>query len=115
MAVIPDYINAGLLREVIVFIQDTEVDTDSGGATDSYTTFLTTRGKLRKRSGRRVLEAGFELFDDGYELVVRYQATLLVELDKNTLKVVNNGKTFTIASYEIQEQRFKYIIFRLNE
>lgn len=116
MGITKDFINEGLLREVIKFEKNNPTDSDSGGEFEAYTQFLTTRGRLRKKNGSRVLEAGTVLLNSGYELVTRYQEAIANELNSDaTIRIVCNNRFFTIDSFDIYEQRFRFFVFQLNE
>lgn len=108
-------VDIGKLREVIKFEKNAPNDTASGGQLDNWSEFLTTRGMLRKKRGDRGLEAGAVLLNSEYELVVRYQKDIADNLAGDKIRIVAQNRFFTIDSYDIYEQRFKYYIFQLSE
>ncbi len=105
----------GKLREVIKFEKNIPGETESGGETDSFAEFLTTRGMLRKKRGNRGLEAGAVLLTSDYELVVRYQKDIADNLAGDSIRIVAQNRFFTIDSYDIYEQRFNFYVFQLSE
>lgn len=118
MAIVKDFITVGLLREVVKFQKNIATDSDSGGELDAavWTDTLTTRGKLRKKSGSRGLEGGALLFDSSYELITRCFAALTAELTgPYAVRILCNNKEFVIDGYTVYEERFNYYVFKLNE
>lgn len=105
----------GKLREVIKFEKNSPTETASGGETDSFAEFLTTRGMLRKKRGNRGLEAGAVLMSSDYELVVRFQKDIADNLAGDSIRIVAQNMFFTIDSVDIIDQKFRYYVFQLSE
>lgn len=84
-----------------------------GGRADSYSTLVTTRGRLRKKSSSRGLQAGELGLDNGYELIVRYQSTIESNI-RSDIKIVIDSVTYTIAGWEKVEEKNFYLKFDLN-
>jgi hypothetical protein len=102
------------LNKVVVFKSNSPAGTSSLGQTDSYSTLLTTRGRLRKQGGIRNLSAGEFALEGNYDLIVRYTDTLYNAI-KPDLKVEIDSGTFTIQSWEkMNEERFylKFVLAR---
>lgn len=93
----------GLMRETVVFLQNTPTQ-KGAGSVDNYTTLLTTRGELKDNGGSRVLSFGDILDSAGMILTVRYQAALAAGLRSDT-KVVIQGATYTITEINLIRQR----------
>lgn len=109
--------NIGQLRSVVTFEKNTP-GVKGAGFSDDYTELLNTRGRLRKRSGNRGLSFGQIMLDSGFELIVRAEDALNTALSVNpaaTLRIVVDGKIYTITSYEKVEQKGFFYIFLLNE
>ena len=103
----------GNLHKVVLFRKNTPGTLGAGGS-DSYSDLLTTRGSLKKINGSRGLSFGEVLESNSYELIVRVQ-TLLEQNLRTDLRVVIEGRTFTISSWDkMDEKRFYYKII-LNE
>lgn len=107
----------GKMRTPVKFERSEPNDTDSGGQTDHFIEFLSTRGYLKKNKGDRGLEAGAVLLRSDYSLVVRSQQALVEELeDSATCRIVADNRVFTIDSYENDEQdKVRYIMLQLSE
>lgn len=100
-------VSVGELKDIVVFKKNTPANLGAG-AQDSYSTLLTTRGRLRKLSGSRSLSFGILDEHNSWELIVRFQTTLETNL-RMDLKVTVGSRTFTISSVEkIGEDRFYY-------
>lgn len=103
----------GKLHKVVVFKSNTPA-TLGAGASDSYSTLLTTRGSLKKLNGSRGLSYGELLESNSYECIVRHQSSLQTNL-RMDMKVEIDSRTYTIASYELIEEKRFYYRFVLNE
>lgn len=98
----------GELKEIVTFKKNTP-STLGAGAKDSYSTLLTTRGRLRKKSGNRTLSFGSIDEHNQWELIVRFQTALETNL-RMDVKIEIGGRTFTINSFEkIGEKNFYYV------
>lgn len=85
----------------------------TGGLNDVYLTLLTTRGRLRKKSGNRGLDLGLVEIKETYELICRFQSTLESNLRVDT-KILIDSKTYTIASWEKVDEIKHFYKFELN-
>lgn len=111
----------GQMRSSVVFKTNTPVITatatreaiTTGGENDVYTTLLTTRGRLRKRSGGRNLDLGLLTGQDSYELICRFQSALESALKAN-MKVFVDGIEYTIVTWQKTDQISHYYKFDLN-
>ena len=91
----------------MVFQQNTPVQ-KGAGYEDSYADLITTRGGLRSLSSSRGFSFGEMLQTNSFELIVRFQTALESAL-RGDMKVVIDGRTFTIATWEkVGEKRFYY-------
>lgn len=100
----------GLFRKSVAFRKTTPTDDDAGGQADSYATFLTTRGYLKKLNGSRSLEAAELVNNKTYELWVRYQDALEAEV-KPSLRALIDGKNYTCHDAEVIAERNSYYKF----
>lgn len=99
------------MRSSVVFKTNTPVITatadreavTTGGQNDVYTTLLTTRGRLRKKSGARGLDFGLIENKESYELLCRFQVSLNAGLKVNG-KVFVDLVEYTIQSWEVIDQ-----------
>lgn len=97
----------GGLNKVVVFRQNTPSQ-QGAGYVDSYSDLLTTRGALRSLSSSRGFSFGEVLQTNTHELIVRYQTALASGL-RGDMKVVIDGRTFTVSTWEkIGEKKFYY-------
>lgn len=111
----------GEMRSSVVFKTNTPTldktasrsDVSTGGQNDVYSTILTTRGKLRKKSGGRGLDFGLIVGNDSYELICRFQTALASQLKVN-MKVFVDSVEYTIASWEKVDQINHIYKFDLN-
>lgn len=100
----------GLFRKSVAFRKTTPVADDSGGEADVWSTFLTTRGYLKKLNGNRTLEAGELVMNSTYELWVRFQSALAAEV-KPSLRAIIDGKNYTCHDAEVIAERNSYYKF----
>lgn len=84
------------------------------GYTDNYGILLTTRGKLEKSSGSRSLLSGEIEGNSSYNLTVRYQQAIDVNLSISS-KWLIGGIFYTIDSWEKVEEINFYYKFRLSK
>jgi hypothetical protein len=84
------------------------------GYTDNYGILLTTRGKLEKSSGSRGLISGEIEGNSSYNLTVRYQQAIDVNLSVSS-KWLIDGIFYTIDSWEKVDQINFYYKFRLSK
>jgi len=101
----------GECRSVVQFQQNQPVDNESGGQDDTWTTIVTTRGRLRKKSGHKDIELGSLQFDKSYELVCRYQSDIPTSPDA---RVMVDGKTYRINDWEAESEINHLLIFNLS-
>lgn len=114
-------LSIGQMRSVVVFLTNTPVTTatatreavTTGGGNDVYTTLLTTRGRLRKKSGNRGLDLGLLAGQDSYELICRFQSSLESALKVN-MKVTVDSANYTITTWEKVDQINHIYKFDLN-
>lgn len=100
-----------LIHRVIFYVNS---PTAAGaGFKDSYSTLLTTRGYLRRKSGSRNLSFGAIQNQTSCELYVRYQ-TLLENNLRSDVKISVNGKLYTIESWEKVEEKAFYYKFEIH-
>lgn len=99
-------------KGTVVFKQNTPAQSGAGKS-DSYATLVTTDGRLRKNTSNRGLQAGEMGFDNSYSLIVRYQDAIFNAI-RSDLKVDIDSVRYTIAGWELQNEKRFYIEFSLN-
>lgn len=100
------------LNKVVAFKTPTLTTTATGGQTESYSTLVTTRGRLRKQNSARSLSFGEMTFGGTYELITRYQDAIFNAISTG-MKVTIDSVDFTITSWEkMNEERF-YLRFTI--
>lgn len=98
----------GEMRSKVEMLKNVPTDATTGGAIDHYGIIVTTRGRLRKRSGQRDLSFGDIVDAESYELTMRYQVDIENNLRIDT-KFLINGLVYSINSWELfQEVKFYY-------
>lgn len=100
------------MRSSVVFKQNNPTALGAGQQ-DVYTDLLTTRGRLRKMSGRKDLSFAMIEGADNYELICRFQSALESALKAN-MKVFVDSVSFTIQSWEKIDQLNHLYKFTLN-
>lgn len=106
-----DTFGIGQMRQVVQFQVNNPVDNTSGGQNDVWTTIITTRGWLTKKTGRKGIEQGTVQFDKSYVLYCRYQSDLIVNTDT---RMIVDGRTFMVADFELQDEIKHLYVFTLN-
>ena len=96
----------GNLNKVVVFKTNTPT-AQGAGAKDSYSTLLTTRGRLRKLSGARAFSFGELTENSSYELITRYQQDIEDNIKMN-MRIEIDGKAYTVDSFELNEEKKRY-------
>lgn len=102
----------GEFDKVVAFQKNTATTLGAGKA-DSYATYCTTRGRLRKQNGSRGLSFGEMLQSSSFELLVRYESLLASNL-RNDNKVLIDSKLYSISSYELIEEKKRYYKLTIN-
>lgn len=97
----------------VVALQKNTPTGQGAGLVDSYSTYVTTRGYLKKKSGNRGVSFGEILGNDSYTLFVRYQTAIATYLRTDN-KVIIDSKTFTVDSFELVDEEKKYYKINLN-
>lgn len=106
-------INIGKLRKQVQFQADNK-SALGAGFTDAYTTFLTTRCHLEKKTGNRNLGFGEITLENEWTMFCRFQTALVGQINSSTRCVID-GKYFTIKSYDqVDEKRF-WFTFTLSQ
>ena len=104
-------IGIGECRSAVEIIQNIPVDNESGGQQDNWSTSVITRGRLRKKTGKKINEAGALIFEEYYELVIRWQQAVIVNSDT---RVLVDGKNYLILDMETVKQVQHWIVFKLS-
>lgn len=102
----------GKFDKVVAIQKNTPAD-QGAGALDSYSTYCTTRGYLKKTSGSRSVSFGEITGGNSYTLWVRFQTTIESNIRMDN-KIIIDGRTFTIDSFELVDEEKKYYKFTLN-
>lgn len=93
----------GEMRERVEFQQNQPINNASGGQDDNFVTLLSCRGKLRQRSGTKKLEQGEIMIDTGWDLFVRSQVALNINLNFDT-RVLVNGDVYRVNQWLLIDQ-----------
>lgn len=101
----------GECRSIVQFQQNQPVDNESGGQDDVWTIIITTRGRLRKKNGYKDIELGSVQFNKDYELVCRYQSSILINPDT---RVLVDGKAYKINDWEMEQEINHLLIFSIS-
>lgn len=100
------------MRQVVTILVNTPTDTDSGGATDSYSTLLVTRGRLRQRYANREMSFGEAVENENYELIIRYQDAIASNMSVD-MKFSIDGKVYSLSSWELVNEIKDYYRFKV--
>jgi hypothetical protein len=93
----------GKMTEVVIFLKN--VPTTSGpGATDNYSTLLTTRGQLIDKGGSRQLSYGGIADATSMTLICRFQTSLESNLRTDT-KIIIGNNTYTFSHWKLIDQK----------
>lgn len=84
----------------------------TGGQNDVYSNLITTRGRLRKKSGNRTLDLALLAGQDSYELICRFSTSINTEIQVNG-KVLVDSIEYTIQSWEVVDQILHWYKFEL--
>lgn len=103
----------GEMRSKARFEKNTPTDLGAGKK-DSFSAFLTVRGRLRKTSGFRTLEASESVLNSRYEFICRFRSDLDSEVGEY-LRVFIDDRFFVVDSFERVDQRKHLYRFILNE
>lgn len=85
----------GKMREVVVFLANSPTAAAGRGQVDNYSTLLTTRGQLIKKSESRNLSFGTLNDNDFFTLICRFQTAIANTLRSDT-KIVIDSVTYTM-------------------
>lgn len=94
-------IAVGQMRSILDFFQNQPVLDDNGGSEDNFVLVLTTRGRLRSKTARKVLETGQIGFAGVFEVNFRYRGDLVFNTD--TLVAVD-GVRYRIMDIDLINQ-----------
>ena len=100
----------GQMRSKVVFYSNNPVKNDTGGLSDNWSILLTTRGRLRRDSGRKINEQGEIIFSKDYELICRYQNALTIDPKG---KILIDGAGYRIKDFRLMDEIRHLYIFIL--
>ena len=103
----------GQLKEIVRFEVNYAIVLGAGYE-DRYLELLTCRGYLKKLKGQRSNETGEIVNKESFELWIRYQAYIEANLNVG-VKIVINGRDYTIETWERVDQKNFYYKFIINE
>lgn len=110
----------GQMRSTVIFrlnspttsaTSDREAVT-TGGQNDVYSNLLTTRGRLKKKNGKRDLDLALLAGQDSYELICRFQSAINTGIQTNG-KVFVDSIEYTIQTWEVIDQIRHWYKFEL--
>lgn len=88
--------------EVIRFQYPTKGSLTSGGSSEEYATFLTTKASAVKKDGFRSFENGADNIIRVYEFVCYYRKMLEDTFDKD-VRILYDGLSYRLESWELFE------------
>lgn len=103
----------GNFNKTVTFLVNNSTDLGAGGQ-DGYVPLTTTRGFLRKSSGGRNNAFGDIQGDESWVLYTR-QHKLLSDNLSMSLKVLIEGRVFTMQSWESMEDKHLYYRFNITK
>lgn len=109
-------VTIGELKSVVKFERNEPTVNSTGRRVDNYVEFLTTRGRLKKLNGIRILEGLQADLVGKWELVTRHQPALENNVWKSMRVVVNSNRFFSLESMTLEEEvQKRFYRFILNE
>ena len=100
-------------KGTVVFKSNTRSATATGGGIDSYSTLVTTDGRLTQLRKDRGMGFSEVSFSGAYELIVRYQDTIFNAI-RTDLKIEVDSVRYTIQSWEKMDEKRFYLKFIIN-
>lgn len=105
MAGLKDY------TDTITFKNPVKTDNTSGGSTDAYSSFVTTRASATKLDGYRNVENGYDSVIEVWEFVCFWRYNLEQNVDKDT-RIVFDGQEYRLESWQTVDSGFKLMKFK---
>lgn len=97
--------------KTITFKNPTKTVGESGGNTEEYSSFVTTRASATKKDGYRNLDNGYDQVIEVYEFMCFWRYNLEQGVSKDT-RISFEGKDFRLESWEVIESGFKLMKFK---
>lgn len=88
--------------ELIRFQSPSITENDSGGSSEQYTTYLTTKASVKKKDGYREFQNGADNIISVYEFTCYYRELLENTLEKDD-RILYNGKSYRLETWEFFE------------
>lgn len=101
----------GDYTEIITFKNPTKTGDTSGGSSEAYNAFVTTRASAVKRDGYREMNSGYDSVIEVYEFACFWRYNLEQNVDKDT-RIVFDGKEYRLESWEVVDSGFKLMKFK---
>lgn len=96
-----------IYRHVISFENPTKTANLSGGNDEAYTSFVTTRGLVKKRDGFRGLSDGYDGIVNTYEVECFWRGDIENNVTRDT-RIIYENRSFRVETWErVNEERFK--------
>lgn len=103
----------GDLRQVVK-LERNEPVRQGAGMKDNYVEWVTTRGKLVKYTGSRLLQQGEGVIVNRWDLWIRFQSAVENYIGKSDKLIINN-MFFTVVTYELVGERKRMYHFVLSQ
>lgn len=98
----------GEMIYTMVFSNPTQTSMYGGGTTATYVPFVTTKGSLRQRSSRKLLETGEVIVSRVWESECHFQPDLLSSIDEKTRVSIDGMDMLILGIDRIDHKKFYY-------
>ena len=106
-------VEIGMMDKSITFRNPTVTDDTSAGSVATYSDWFSTKAYVKKISGDRSFDFGFDGLKNNYEIYCFYRSSMSI-LSKAT-RITYNSKDFGLLTWElVDEKKFLYR-FRVEE
>lgn len=102
------------MRQALQFDQPAKSSDETGGQEETYTNWFTCRGSMRKVSGYRAFQSGYDASVNVYECYIPWRHEVETNLSKDV--IVNfEGRQFAIEHFHLVEENRQLIRIELKE
>jgi len=105
---------AGQMNMKITFNIPVKVSDLTGGQDEAYDDFYTTRGYLKKISGTRSFQSGYDQSVNRYEMWTWWRHVLESNISKD-MRVIYDNREFSVDHYDLIEEQRRMYHFELTE
>jgi SPP1 family predicted phage head-tail adaptor len=104
----------GQMRWTVQFDKATKTSDGSGGQNESYAQFYITKAYLKKLSGFRTFQSGYDTTVNRYEMWCKWRHALEVDVNKD-MRVIFDNRFFSITHYDLVDENRSVYHFELTE